>query len=50
MLRKILINTKKSIKLILLIIIASFLFIGIVAFLYKPTYRVLINGEQVGYT
>ena len=50
MLRKIFINTKKSIKLILLIIIATFLFISIVAFLYKPTYRVLINGEQVGYT
>ncbi len=50
MLRKIFVNTKKSIKLILLIIIAAFLFIGIVAFLYKPTYRVLINGEQVGYT
>ena len=50
MLRKIFVNTKKSIKLILLIIIAVFLFIGIVAFLYKPTYRVLINGEQVGYT
>ena len=50
MLRKIFINTKKSIKLILLIIIAAFLFISIVAFLYKPTYRVLINGEQVGYT
>ena len=50
MLRKIFVNTKKSIKLILLILIAAFLFIGIVAFLYKPTYRVLINGEQVGYT
>ena len=50
MLRKIFVNTKKSIKLILLLIIATFLFIGVVAFLYNPTYRVLINGEQVGYT
>ena len=30
--------------------IAAFLIVGAIAFLYKPTYSVFINGEQVGYT
>ena len=30
--------------------IAAFLIIGAIAFLYKPTYAVYIKGEQVGYT
>ena len=30
--------------------IAAFLIVGIIAFLYKPTYSVFIKGEQVGYT
>lgn len=50
MLKKIMLQTKRSIKCILLIIIAAFLIIGIVAYLYKPTYRVILNGEMVGYT
>lgn len=33
-----------------LFMISTFLIIGTIAFLYKPTYSVLINGEQVGYT
>ena len=50
MLKKILINTRKSIKFVILLIIAAFLIIGLVAYFYKPTYRVLIDGQQVGYT
>ncbi len=30
--------------------ISIFLIIGAIAFLYKPTYSVFMNGEQVGYT
>ena len=50
MLKKILIHTRRSIKLIILLVIAIFLIVGVVAFLYNPMYSVVINGEQVGYT
>ena len=50
MLKKLMVNTKKGIKMFILFIIAIFLIIGAIAFLYKPTYSVYINGEQVGYT
>lgn len=50
MLKKVWIHTRRGIKFIILFIIASFLIIGAIAFLYKPTYSVFINGEQVGYT
>ncbi len=50
MFKKVLIHTKRGIKFIVLFVIATFLIIGTIAFLYKPTYSVFINGEQVGYT
>ncbi len=50
MLKKVLIHTRRGIKFIILFLIATFLIIGAVAFLYKPTYSVHINGHQVGYT
>ena len=50
MFKKILIHTKRSAKIIILLSISIFIIIGIVAFFYKPTYSVTINGEQVGYT
>lgn len=50
MLRKVLIQLRRGMKFIILFMIATFLMIGIVAYLYKPTYSVFINGEQVGYT
>lgn len=50
MLKKLLIHTRRSIKVILLILIGTFLVVGTVSYLYKPMYRVVINGEQVGYT
>ena len=50
MFKKIMIHTRRSIKFVILFIISVFLIIGAVAFLYKPTYSVFINGEQVGYT
>lgn len=50
MLKKVLIHTRRGIRFIILFIIAAFLILGAVAFLYKPTYSVWIEGEQVGYT
>ena len=50
MLKKLILHTKRSIKCLFLIIIAAFLLIGVVAYLYKPTYRVILNGEMIGYT
>ena len=50
MFRKIMIHTKRSIRIIILFVISVFLITGAIAFLYKPTYSVFINGEQVGYT
>ena len=50
MLKKLMIHTRKGIKMFILLVIAVFLIIGAIAFLYKPTYSVYINGEQVGYT
>ena len=50
MFKKVLIHTRRGIKVSVLFILATFLIMGAVAFLYKPTYSVFINGEQVGYT
>lgn len=50
MLKKVLIHTRRGIKFLALFTIAVFLIVGAIAFLYKPTYSVFINGEQVGYT
>lgn len=50
MFKKVMIHTKRSIKFIVLFMISTFLIIGAIAFLYKPTYSVFINEEQVGYT
>lgn len=50
MLKKVLIHTRRGLKITILTAIAAFLIIGTIAFLFKPTYSVTINGEQVGYT
>ena len=50
MFKKIMVHTRRCIKFIILFMIAAFLIVGAIAFLYKPTYSVFINGEQVGYT
>lgn len=50
MFRKTLIHARRTIKLIILFIIATFLIVSAVAFLYKPTYSVSIAGVHVGYT
>lgn len=47
---KIAVVARTSTRLVVLIILSSFLIIGAVAFFYNPTYAVSINGETVGYT
>ena len=50
MFKKVMIHTRRSIKFVILFMLAAFLIIGAVAFFFKLTYSVFINGEQVGYT
>lgn len=50
MFKKILIHTRKSIKLIIIISIALLFIIGFIASFYKISYSVNINGELIGYT
>lgn len=47
--KKCLIKIRTSIKFCLLIAIATFLIVGIVAFVYKPIYSVTLNGKLIGY-
>ena len=49
-LRKVAITTKKSIKLMVLIILSAIVLIGLVVLFYHPTYEVSLNGKVVGYT
>lgn len=50
MLRKVIVHTRKSIKLMTLTIIALIVIAGIIASFYKISYAVSIKGEFVGYT
>lgn len=50
MLRKIVIHTRRSAKLMILVSIALLFVIGIVGSFYKVSYSVNIDGEMVGYT
>ena len=47
--RKIFIKIRTSLKLIILISIATFLISGAVAFFYKPIYSVTLDGKLIGY-
>lgn len=50
MFKKVMIHARRSVKFIVLFVVAIFFIVGAIAFLYKPTYSVFINEEQVGYT
>lgn len=50
MFKKLLIHTRRSIKLIILISLALLLILACIASFYKISYSVTINGEMVGYT
>ena len=49
-LKKIAIATRKSIKLIVLMILAIIILIALVVLFYNPIYEVSLNGEVIGYT
>ncbi len=48
--KKLLVHIRTSIKLISVTVLALALIIGIIAFIYKPTYSVSLDGEFIGYT
>ncbi len=48
--KKLLVHMRTWIRLISLVAIAGLLIVGGVAFIYKPTYSVSLNGEFIGYT
>lgn len=50
MLKKVLIHTRRSMKLIVLISLALLIILGIVTSFYKISYSVSIDGEMIGYT
>ncbi len=50
MFKKIFVHTRKSIKLLVLLIVSLFLIVGLVTYIFKPTYRVILNGKHIGYT
>lgn len=50
MLKKILVHTRRSAKIAILIAFSIAVIAAIVILFYKPTYSVSINGEHVGYT
>lgn len=48
--REFLIKIRTSMKLVILLAIATFLIIGAVIYIYKPIYSVKLNGELIGYS
>ena len=48
--RTILIHLRKSFKLIILLVIALFLILSMMYFLFRPMYAVRLNGQIIGYT
>lgn len=48
--KKIAMFFRTSTKIIVLTSVSVFLMVGAVAFFYKPTYAVTLNGELIGYT
>ena len=50
MLKKLLVHTRRSAKISILVAFSIAIIAAIVILFYKPTYSVTINGEHVGYT
>ena len=50
MFKKILIHTRRPMKILILLAIAAIIIGTVVVFFYKTTYSVSINGEEIGYT
>ena len=50
MLKKIFVNFKKSFKFICILGIGIIIIVSMFCLVYRPTYSVYLNGEQIGYT
>ena len=50
MLKKVLIHTRRSMKLIILISVTLLFILAIVASFYKISYSVSLDGQMLGYT
>ena len=50
MMKNVLIALRTSVKLIIVFIIATLLIASIIIFVYKPIYKVYLNGECLGYS
>ncbi len=48
--KKVLIKIRTSMKFFILVSIATFIIVALVAFLYKPIYSVTLNREKIGYS
>lgn len=48
--KKLLIHIRSWVKVISLVFVAGILITAGIAFIYKPTYSVTLNGEHIGYT
>lgn len=48
--KKLLIHIRTWIKLISVAVLATCLIVGTIAFIYKPTYSVTLNGQDIGHT
>ena len=50
MFKKVLIHTRRTMKLVILITVALLAIIAVVASFYKISYSVSLNGQELGYT
>ena len=50
MFKKILVHTRRSMKIFILLVISLLVIVGIIGYFYKISYKVSIDDEQVGYT
>ena len=50
MFKRLIVHMRKSLKFSILFIISILMIIATLVFLFKPTYIVRLNGEQIGYT
>ena len=50
MFKKVLIHTRRTMKLVILITVALLAIIAVVASFYKISYSVSLNGKELGYT
>ena len=48
--RRTIVHIRTWTKFMILIVLAAFLMIGAISYIYKPIYSVTLNGEFIGYS